>query len=86
MDDAEVEVRVRQIFADLFGIDPDTLTEMTSADQIAAWDSLQHLNLVASVEEEFGIDITEQEVVEMLTFGLVVDTLRQALERKPPLL
>lgn len=81
MERREIEKRTRIIFADLFGIPEDSITEESSADSIENWDSLQHLNLVTGVEEAFGVTLSDEDVVEMLSFGLVVEIVGAALAR-----
>lgn len=44
---------------------PGSIEDETRPATLAAWDSLQHLILVSSFEEEFDVDIDPEEVVEM---------------------
>ena len=43
---------------------------------------MQHLNLITSLEAEFNISLDEQQVVEMLSFGLIVQILHDVLNSK----
>jgi acyl carrier protein len=76
----EVDTKVRAIFEELFGIDPASLTDDSSPDTVKGWDSLQHINLIASLEEQLGIALTDEQVVEMLSFGLIVEIAHAELE------
>jgi acyl carrier protein len=78
----EIEIRLRKIFHDLFNCDPASINADSSPDNVGGWDSMQHLNLVTSIEQEFEISLDEQQVVEMLSFGLIVEILDQALKSK----
>ncbi len=78
IDRSDVEQRVRAVFADLFGVDPAALNNDSSPDDVPNWDSLQHLNLVSTLEEEFGIFLADEDVIQMLSFGLVVDVVASA--------
>ena len=40
-----------------------------SADDIEDWDSLEHINLMAAVEQEFGIKFTMGQIVTMKNVG-----------------
>ena len=82
MNREDIETRVRTIFHELFGCDPASLTEDSSPDNVPGWDSMQHLNLVTSLEAEFHISLDEQQVVEMLSFGLIVQILHDILNSK----
>jgi acyl carrier protein len=75
----EIERKLRGIFEALFNIDPPALTADSSPDTIEAWDSLQHLNLVLSIEEEFGVSLADEQVVQMISFGLAVEIVAEAM-------
>jgi acyl carrier protein len=71
------EADLRQVMADVFGMDPDEIHEDASIDTVDAWDSLKHLNLVLALEERFGVSMTEQETVEILNYELIRAVLRE---------
>lgn len=77
----EIEARLKKIFHSLFNLAPEQITADTSPDSVKRWDSLQHLTLVTSIEEEFDISISEQDIVEMLSFGLAVEIVSSALQK-----
>ena len=54
---------------DLIDFDWDELDEETTADDIDDWDSLNHITLMAAVEDEFGIRFTMGEVSGMKNVG-----------------
>jgi acyl carrier protein len=70
------EADLRQLMADVFGVEIGQITEEASIDTIEAWDSVRHLNLVLALEERFGISFTEQETVEILNYELIRVILR----------
>jgi len=65
------EQDLRQVLADVFGADPTTITDDSSIDTIEGWTSLRHLNLVVALEERFGVQLTEQEIVEVISVALI---------------
>ena len=69
---ADIEERVRSVLADVFGLDPSDVNEKTSPDTVDEWDSLQHLNLVLAIEEEFDLQFEETETTELVSFPLIV--------------
>jgi acyl carrier protein len=73
LDRTQIEARLKQLFHSVLGLDPSEISAETSPDNVARWDSLQHLALVTSIEEEFGISIDEQDILEMLSFGLAIE-------------
>lgn len=66
-----VRQRVRQIAADLFAVPVDGLTEESSPDSIGSWDSLNHLNLVLALEQEWGIQFSPEEMEQLLSMARI---------------
>lgn len=69
--------RVYRVVSQVFGVPLEAISDESSPDSIAAWDSLKHLNLVMTLEEEFGIQLTQTQILEMLTVGLIVEVLKE---------
>ena len=63
--------RVRGIFSDIFQVPLADVTAQSSPDTIPNWDSLQHLNLVLALEQEFQIQFTPEEIEQLLSVELV---------------
>ena len=47
----------------------------SSAENTEKWDSLQHMNLMLALEEEFKIKFTDEEIVRMITAGIILEVL-----------
>ena len=58
---------------DSFDDDGIQLSRETTAADIEDWDSLEHINLMAAVESEFGIRLSMGEVSTMKNVGELVD-------------
>jgi acyl carrier protein len=71
--------KIKEIMAAIFKISADEIDENTSPDTVEKWDSLQHINLVSSLEEEFNIRFNDEEIVEMMNFGLIVFIIKQKI-------
>lgn len=69
----EVFEAVNEIFRDIFDDDAITVGEETSADDIEDWDSFEHINLIAAIEQEFGMKFSMGQVVTMKNVGEMVD-------------
>jgi acyl carrier protein len=67
-----IENRVREVMSAVFGVSEDKVSDETSPDTISSWDSLQHMNLVAAIEEEFKIELLDDDVLSMQNFKLIV--------------
>ena len=75
----EIEERVRGVLVDVFGLEAAEVGPDTSMDTVEAWDSLQQLNVVLALEEELEVSFTDEETMEMVTFPLIVATVREKL-------
>lgn len=67
--DPTIEERARQIIIDVLCTTPETLTETTSFTSDLGCDSLDEVELVMAFEEEFGIEIADDEMEQTVTFG-----------------
>ena len=66
------------IVADTLEISPEEVTPETSTESVESWDSFRHLQLVLSVEGEYGVQLDPQQVPELTS----VAKLQAALEQK----
>jgi len=63
------EARVKEIIVEELGVEPDKVTpEASFVDDLGA-DSLDTVELVMALEEEFGIDIPDEDAEKMRTVG-----------------
>lgn len=69
----EVFARLNEVFRDVFDDESITVTDTTTADDIEEWDSLEHINLLAAVEQEFGMKFNMGQVVSMKNVGEMAD-------------
>jgi acyl carrier protein len=65
------EEKLKQVLVDIFGIDAATIDQTTSVDTVEKWDSLNHLNLVLALEQQFNVTLTEEQTVEILNYPLI---------------
>jgi acyl carrier protein len=75
------EARVRSVVSNVLGLDPSVIGDDTSPDTVEEWDSVSHMNLVLALEEEFGVKFTEDQIIEMLSYKLILHTVKESLER-----
>ena len=63
--------------AQVFEESPARLTPQTPRDDIAAWDSLGVLTLMASLDSDHGIVLTDGDVQGIKTVGDILDVMRR---------
>jgi acyl carrier protein len=66
---------VRQLVADVFNVPLEQVTADASPSTINAWDSLQQLNLVLALEQNFGLAFLPEEIEKMQSVSSIVDIL-----------
>jgi acyl carrier protein len=76
MDDKQLYERLDAVFQDVFDDDSIHVNAQTTADDIEDWDSLEHINLVSSVEDEFGMKFSMGEVTGMKNVGEMADLVK----------
>jgi acyl carrier protein len=75
----EIETRASAILAEVFGLDPDEIGPGTSKETVENWDSLGHLTLVMALEDEFDIQLDDEETGAIVTFPLITAVVRDRL-------
>ena len=73
MDRDEVYETLNEVFRDVFDDPSITVDDSTTSDDVDGWDSLEHINLIAAVEQEFGVKFNMGQVVSMKNVGEMVD-------------
>lgn len=63
--------------AKVFEASTDQLTPDTHRDNVPAWDSLGVLTLMASLDSDFGIVLTDDDVQSVKTVGDILDVIRR---------
>ena len=63
MERSEILAKVEEIFREELEVDDLILTDETTADDVEEWDSLSHVQLVAAMEEAFGIEFKSREIL-----------------------
>ena len=74
-----MESRIKKVMAAVFEISVEEINDQTSSDSIDSWDSLNLMNLVVSLEEEFEIQFDDEEIVDMLNFKLIKEIISRKI-------
>lgn len=61
--------RLQEVFQDVFDDDEIEITNDTTADDIEAWDSLTHVQLIVAVEKAFSMKFSTVEVMKLKNVG-----------------
>ena len=79
MERSEIIAKVEEIFREELELDDLVLTDETTADDVEEWDSLSHVQLVAAMEEAFGIEFKSREILSWENIGDLIDSIEKKL-------
>ena len=71
--------KVQKVVAEQFEIDPDTITPETNIYDDLGADSLDAVELVMSLEDEYGITIPDEVANELVTVGKITEYLEKVI-------
>ena len=71
------ELRLKQVLANVFDKESESINHESSMDTIENWDSLKHLNLILALEEEFEVSFDEEETVIIVSYPLIKTVLKE---------
>lgn len=77
-----VRERVQNVVSSVLGIPRDRILDDTSPDTVPAWDSMQHLQLVLALEQEFGAQFEVEEIEAMQRVGVIVGLLEERAQSR----
>lgn len=63
--------RIVKIVSQVFGVPECDVDDDSSPDSIPSWDSLTHIHLVLALEAEFGVTLTPDEAMDLLSVHLI---------------
>ena len=75
------EAKLYTVIADVLGIQVAEISDDTSPDTTDRWDSVSHINLLIALEAEFGVELTPEDAMEMLSVRLIKIILAEAKDR-----
>jgi acyl carrier protein len=74
---ATVEERVKKIIAEQLGVEEDEVTPEASFVEDLGADSLDTVELVMALEEEFSIEIPDEDAEKILTVGKALEYIKE---------
>ena len=72
---------MQRAFSSAFDVEPGAVTINTVPGDIKAWDSMGHVALASSLEQEFGLTLDVDELMEMENVREIVRVLQAKLAR-----
>lgn len=73
----ETTKKLTDIFRDVFDDEDLEINDEMTAEDIDDWDSLMHITLIGTIEDEFGIKFAMKDVVGMKNVGALIDKIEE---------
>jgi acyl carrier protein len=69
--------KVQQVIATTLKVPFDKITRETSEDDLAAWDSLAHVNLMMSLEQTFDLFLEVEDFPKLTSVSAILEYLKE---------
>jgi acyl carrier protein len=74
-----MEIKLKKIMSQILGVTENEISINSSPDNISSWDSLKHMNLVLAIEQGFNISFDDEDIIQMLSFEIIIETIKDKL-------
>ena len=71
--------KIKKIIADVCGVDVSDVNESSSVGDFPSWDSMAHLTILSTIEEELNVDFEPEE---MMDFESVSDIVKAVADKR----
>ena len=73
----EITEKLTNVFQEVFDDDTLVLHEEMTADDVDAWDSLSHINLMIAIELSFGFEFKQSEIQNLGNVGELINRIME---------
>jgi len=77
MEKSEIKLKIIQVLSKVLNLSEKEIKEKIENGILIFWDSITHLNLIFSLEDEFGISFTEKDLIWMEDFDKILDRIKE---------
>ena len=74
------EKALKDVMAAVLRVPAESIGPDSSMDTVPGWDSLRHLTLVLALEDEFGVQVPDEEAGSITSYPLIRLVLTELLE------
>ena len=75
----DLDKRILLIMSEVFDLDEDKIDDDSSNNSLSEWDSMNHMNLIVALEEEFKCEFDEDDIENMVSFKIIKRTIEKIL-------
>lgn len=77
MTESAATQRLTKLIAEILRVPEVELVDSLDMERTSTWDSLSHMQLIAALEDEFGIELSSDEIVTMRSVGQIKAVLHE---------
>lgn len=77
VNDAQLRDKIKKMICDSLGVSEEAIEDSTNIEEDLGADSLDAVELVLDIENEFGIGIPEEDESRLKTFGGIIQYLKE---------
>lgn len=77
-----IEQKAQSVMSIILNIPITDIKPELTQDNYPTWDSLKHLDLVVALEEEFDVNIPEEEIGNLLSLQLISVIIQECIDAK----
>ena len=63
--------KINQVLVDILKVTKDKVTEDLGMGEVDSWDSLTHMGLIVAIEETFDIELSGDDIADMISFDAI---------------
>ena len=78
----EIQLKIKQIMAVIFDTTKENIPDDAEPLKIDQWDSLNHMQLIVALEQEFDIKFSDDELTELLNLSLITAIIQSKFTKK----
>ena len=72
-----IKEKKKKIMTEVFQIESSLVNDKISQKNTGQWDSLNHLNLIVEIEEEFDVSFTPEQIGSMTSLERILDEIEK---------
>ena len=73
--------KINEILVKTFKISPEDSEKNLDMSDVAHWDSLTHMDLIVAIETELNIELTGDDIADMITFDAIRSTVKNYISK-----
>ena len=75
----KLKKKVIEVISLIMDVNSEELNQNSTVDTISSWDSLNHMNLIIALEDEFGIKFSDEEIFSIDSISTILKILELKL-------